>query len=358
VYLLPQIETILEQLEGKALFTTLDIRWGYNNIRIKQDDQWKAAFITLYGLYIPKVMPFGLRNAPATFQHCMHNTFRDILNRWLENVFIYMDDFLIATPNKTDQDIQLHQTIVYTILQRFKDQSFFLKAAKCHFEQTKVNYLGIVVEDGKITLDPVKQCGLLEWPTEQSTITGVRSTLGVFGYHRPFIPGFAEVARPLTDLLKKDAKFTWGDAQRNAVSTLIKLVENDMALNRPDHDRPFELEVDASQFAIGTILFQCTPDGLPHPISYYSHALSAAERGYDVHDRELLAVVFGLKRWQHLLLGAKHPIKIYMDYKSLQYYQSPCDINRRVACYLPFLMEFVIQLIHKPGKTMKADPLS
>jgi RNase H-like domain found in reverse transcriptase/Reverse transcriptase (RNA-dependent DNA polymerase) len=288
----------------------------------------------------------------------MHNMFRDILNCWPENVFIYMDDFLVATPNKTQQDLQLHRTIVHAVLQHFEDQSFFLKVAKCHFEQTCVNYLGIVVKDGKITLDPVKQCGLLEWPTEQSTITGVQSTLGVFGYHRPFIPGFAEVARPLTDLLKKNAKFIWGDPQRNAVSTLIKLIEQDMALNRPDHDQPFELEVDASQFAIRAILFQCTPDGLPHPISYYSHALSTVERGYDVHDHELLTVILGLKCWQHLLLGAKHPIKIHTDHKNLQYYHSPHDINRRVAHYLPFLMEFVIQLVHKPGKTMKADPLS
>jgi Reverse transcriptase (RNA-dependent DNA polymerase) len=156
-YPLPQIETILEQLEGKALFTTLDIRWGYNNIRIKQEDQWKAAFITPYGLYIPKVIPFGLRNALATFQRCMHNTFRDILNCWPENVFIYMDDFLITTPNKMEQDKQLHWTITHAVLQRFEDQSFFLKAAKCHFEKTHVNYLGIVVENSKITLDPVKQ---------------------------------------------------------------------------------------------------------------------------------------------------------------------------------------------------------
>jgi RNase H-like domain found in reverse transcriptase len=158
--------------------------------------------------------------------------------------------------------------------------------------------------------------------------------------------------------LKKNAKFTWGDTQRNAVSTLIKLVEQDMALNRPDHDRPFELEVDASQFAIGAILFQRTLDRLPHPISYYSHALSATERGYDVHDCKLLAIILGLKCWQHLLLGAKHPIKIYTDHKNLQYYRSPCDINQWVARYLPFLMEFVIQLIHKPGKIMKVDPLS
>jgi RNase H-like domain found in reverse transcriptase len=119
------------------------------------------------------------------------------------------------------------------------------------------------------------------------------------------------------DLLKKNTKFTWGDAQRNAVSVLIKLVEQDMALNRPDHDRPFELKVNTLQFAIGAILFQCTPDRLPHPISYYSHALSTAECGYDVHNCELLAVVLGLKHWQHLLLGAKHPIKIYTNHKNL-----------------------------------------
>ena len=131
-----------------------------------------------------------------------------------------------------------------------------------------------------------------------------------------------------------------------------------MALNQPDHDWPFKLEVDTSQFAICAILFQCIPDGLPHPISCYSHTLSLAECSYNVHNRELLAVILGLKHWQHLLLGAKHLIKIYTDHKNLQYYHSPCNINWSVTCYLPFLMEFVITLVHKPGKTMKADLLS
>ena len=228
-----------------------------------------------------------------------------------------MDNFLIATLNKTHHDIQLHWTIVHVVLQCFKDQSFFLKAAKCHFKQTCVNYLRIVVEDGKITLNPIKQRGLLEWPIEQSTIAGICSMLGVFGYHQPFIPRFAEVAQPLTDLLKKNAKFTWGDPQRKAVTTLIRLVEQDMALNQPDHEQPFELEVDASQFAIGAILFQQMPDTLPHPISYYLHALSSIERGYNIHDHKLLAVILGLKCWQHLLLGAEHLIKIYTDHKNL-----------------------------------------
>jgi RNase H-like domain found in reverse transcriptase len=131
-----------------------------------------------------------------------------------------------------------------------------------------------------------------------------------------------------------------------------------MALNRPNHEQPFELEVDASQFATGTILFQQTLDGLPHPISYYSHALTPTEQGYDIHDQELLAVMLGLRCWRHILLGARHPIKVYMDHKNLQYYRHPCDINRQVAQYLPELAEYNLILIHKPGVTMKADHLS
>jgi RNase H-like domain found in reverse transcriptase/Integrase zinc binding domain/Reverse transcriptase (RNA-dependent DNA polymerase) len=288
----------------------------------------------------------------------MHTIFRDLLNAYPDFIHIYMDDFLIATPNRNAADLALHRTIVHQVLQRFEDESFFLKAAKCHFEQPRVHYLGIVVKNGKISLDPTKRQELLEWPTEQSSVSGVRSTLGVFGYHRPFIPGFAEIARPLTDLLKKDVPFHWGDEQRTAVKCLISLVERDMALNRPDHDRPFEVEVDASQFALGAILFQRTPTGLPRLISYYSHALSPPERGYDVHNRELLAIMHALKRWRHLLLGARYPIKVYTDHKNLQYYRHPWDINRRVARYIPLLGEFNLSLIHKPGKSMRADPLS
>jgi RNase H-like domain found in reverse transcriptase len=174
-----------------------------------------------------------------------------------------MDNFLIAMPHKSLEDLALHRTIVHKVLQRFEDESFFLKAAKCHFEQPRIHYLGIMVEDSKISLDPTKQQGLLEWPLEQSTVSGVHSTLGVFGYHRPFIPGFAEITRPLTDLLKKDTPFVWGDPQRQVVGRLISLVERDISLNRPDYDHPFEVEVDASQFALSAILFQRTPTGLP-----------------------------------------------------------------------------------------------
>jgi Reverse transcriptase (RNA-dependent DNA polymerase) len=133
-------------------------------------------------------MPFGLRNAPATFQCCMNTIFHDLLNEYPENLHIYMNDFLIATPN----NLTLHQEITHKVLDRFESASFFLKVAKCHFKKTQINYLGIVVENGHILLDPTKRTGLLDWPTEQTNVSGVRSTLGVFGYHR--LPSFAEIA--------------------------------------------------------------------------------------------------------------------------------------------------------------------
>jgi hypothetical protein len=158
-------------------------------------------------------MPFRLRNAPSTFQWCMHMTFHNLLNQYPDNIHIYMDNFLITMLNWTPTNLTLYRTIVHKVLQRFEDESFFLKVAKCHFEQPHVNYLEIVVENSKIHLDPTKQHGLLEWPTEQSSVSGVRSMLGVFGYYRPFIPGFTEMARPLTDLLKKNTPFKWGDEE-------------------------------------------------------------------------------------------------------------------------------------------------
>jgi hypothetical protein len=134
----------------------------------------------------------------------MNTIFHDLLNEYPENLHIYMDNFLIATPN----NLPLYQEITHKVLDQFETESFFLKAVKCHFKKTRVNYLGIVVENRHILLDPTKRTGLLDWPTEQTNLSEVCSTLGVFSYHCPFIPGFAEIAHPLTELLKKNTPFS------------------------------------------------------------------------------------------------------------------------------------------------------
>jgi hypothetical protein len=143
-----------------------------------------------------------------------------------------------------------------------------------------------------------------------------------------------------------------------ALDKLINIVTSDPILQRPDQEKPFELEVDASQFALGAILYQRDDTSKLRPIAYHSETFNEAERGYDIHDRELLAVVKGLENWRHLLLGAKHEVTVYMDHTNLQYYRQPQKINQHVARYIPRLAEYNFKLIHKLGKYNKADHLS
>jgi Reverse transcriptase (RNA-dependent DNA polymerase)/RNase H-like domain found in reverse transcriptase len=257
VYPIPRIEQILESLNGKELFTVFDVRMGYNNVLIKKEDRWKAAFKTPYGLYQPKVMFFGLTNSPATFQQTMDRVFRQLRNKYPGMIFVYMDDILIATT----KDYALHRQVVHEVLETLERESFFLKPAKCKFEQESIDYLGIVVTKGTIRIDPTKQNGLAAWPRRLTSVKQVRSTLGVLGYQRPFIRGFAQLARPLTQLLKKDKKFEWTDKCTMALNELIDIVTSDPVLHRPNYDLPFMLEVDASQYATGAILYQPNDKG-------------------------------------------------------------------------------------------------
>jgi RNase H-like domain found in reverse transcriptase/Reverse transcriptase (RNA-dependent DNA polymerase) len=287
VYPIPQITHILKQLQGKTLFTALDIWWGYNNIQIKPEDCHKVAYQMPYGLYQPNIMYFGLTNSPPTFQKTMDHLFRPLKDKYPGMLFVYMDDILIAT----NDDLSLHRCIVHDVLDLLEAESFFLKPSKCKFERSLIEYLGIVVSNGAISINPTKRDGLATWPEQLSTMKQVQSTLGVFGYQRPFIHGFADIAKPLTELTKKDAPFTWSLRCTEAIQRLKQIVLSDPVLQQPHPDRPYTLEVDASQYATGAILQQPDEAGRLRPVGYDSQMLNDAERGYDIHDRELLAVI-------------------------------------------------------------------
>jgi Reverse transcriptase (RNA-dependent DNA polymerase)/RNase H-like domain found in reverse transcriptase len=257
VYPIPRIEQILESLHRKELFTVFDVRMGYNNVLIKEEDRWKAAFKTPYGLYQPRVMFFGLTNSPATFQQTMDRVFRRLCNKYPSMIFVYMDDILIAMP----KDYVLHRQLVHEVLEVLEEESFFLKLAKCKFKQESIDYLGIVVMKGTVRIDPTKQNGLAAWPCRLTSVKQVHSTLGVLGYQRPFIRGFTQLARPLTQLLKKDRKFEWMGECTAALDKLIKIVMSDPVLHRLNYDLPFTLEVDALQYATGAILYQSNKKG-------------------------------------------------------------------------------------------------
>jgi hypothetical protein len=193
---------------------------------------------------------------------------------------------------------------------------------KCEFEQTKVKYLGVVIKDGMIHIDPTKQNGLKTWPRQLSTVKEVRSTLGILGFQRQFIPHFAHIAKPLTMLLKKNQPFKWTQECTDVLNHLIEIITSDPILHCPDHTKQFELEVDASQYTVGAILYQHDDEGRQRPVAYHSETLDKTQRGWEIYDRELYAIVASLENWRHLLLGTEHKVLVITDHTNLQYYMS------------------------------------
>ena len=198
------------------------------------------------------VMNFGLRNALATFQRLMNKVLRPVRAQYGEDVQGYMDDVIIATKD----DIAYHREVTRAVLRAMRNASLFLKPEKCEFEKRRIEYLGLVLNGDTIEPDPSKIEGLKSWPTTLKSVKEVRSTLGVLNYNRAFIPGFATIAKPLTELLKKDSPFTWTPRHTQAVETLIQKVTSQPVLVHPDPGKTFELEVDTSNYTTGAILFQ------------------------------------------------------------------------------------------------------
>src|SRR6267154_614221 len=359
---LPKISSILEELRGKSLFSKFDIRAGYNNIRVLAEDTYKTGFKTNKGLFEWIVMPFGLCNAPATFTRMLNEVFRPIYAKYPGLFRHYMDDVIIMTP--LDQK-DLHIKICHMFFDILEKSSLYLKPAKCEFFQTEVDYLGIHVKNGELMIDPAKIAGIKDWPTTLKNVKEVRSTLGLLGYHRPWIPNFSKIAKPLTDLLGKGREFAWDQICEDAVKKLIGLVTSEPVIVPPDPDRQFILYVDASQFATGTVLYQPDLERTDHhgnpllwPIGFHSQTFNKAEQNYPIYDRELLAIVRGLRNWRHLMRNTTHPVMVITDHANLQYYREPQKIGPRVNGYIVELADYNIQLVYKPGASNKADELS
>jgi len=267
---------LINQVKGATLFSKFNIRWGYNNVRIKEGDEWKAAFVTNQGLFEPRVMFFGLTNSPATFQAMMNGIFATELREgW---VSIYMDDILIHT----DDDLANHQRCVHRILDKLKEHDLYLKPEKCLFEQKRVEFLGVILENGSIRMDPTKVKGVADWP-RPNNVKDVRAFLGFTGFYRYFIPNYSKIARPLIDLTRKATPFHWEEKQVWAFETLKTLMCKEPILRQPNYDDPFFLATDASAYGVGAVLSQegetnpRTKNPTQHPIAYYSATFIPAE---------------------------------------------------------------------------------
>jgi Reverse transcriptase (RNA-dependent DNA polymerase) len=230
-YPLPLISEIMDKIKGAKFFIKFDVWWGYNNIRIRTEDQWKAAFKKNRGLFKPTVMFFRMCNSLATFQAMMDSIFSDMIEECM--VIVYMDDILIFKNNQ--EDLQKHTKMV---LQRLWEHDLFLKPKKCEFNKTTMEYLRFIIQKGKMSMDLVKLSGIRNWPT-LNTVKQVRGFLGFANFYRQFIKKFSKLVLPLNNLLWKDTKFDWNHECQEAFETLKGQFLQEPMLMMPDHSKPF-----------------------------------------------------------------------------------------------------------------------
>jgi len=370
---LPNLAQCIQDLQGMEVFSKFDIRWGYNNIQIKEGDEWKGAFKTRCGLYEPKVMFFGMSNSPASFQRFMNGILEELYKHFerkgihnIREIFKnYMDNCGIGTLLK---DLALHIEIIHFLFNLLAKHGLHLKLSKSVFLQPQMDFLGVRISKEGVTIDPAKVAGLRDYPHDILNLRQARGFLGIAGYHRMFCKNFSIIAAPITKLTGKDVPFKWGPAQREAQDKIIMLITSSPVLVKPDPSRQFELEVDASQISTGAILYQRDPPttctngtekpGPRRPVGFHSQKFTTTEQNYPIYDREFLAIMRGLRCWTHLLKGTHIPVLVYTDHTNLRYYRDPRKIGPRVAGYIPEREQYNILLEYKPGATNRADALS
>ncbi|KAI5316249.1 hypothetical protein L3X38_045425 [Prunus dulcis] len=330
-------------LRGAKVFSKIDLRSGYHQLRIKEEDVPKTAFRTRYGHYEFLVMPFGLTNAPAAFMDLMNRVFRRYLDRF---VIVFIDDILMYSKSR-----KAHMKHLELVLKTLRRKKLFAKFSKCQFWLDRVNFLGHVISADGVYVDPQKVEAVVNWP-QPTSVTEVRSFLGLAGYYRRFVEGFSTIAAPLTRLTRKRVKFEWSKGCEKSFDELKTRLTTAPVLTLPDDSGTFVIYSDASKQGLGCVLMQHG-----RMIAYASRQLKKHELNYPVHDLELAAVVFALKIWRHYLYGVT--CRIFTDHKSLKYLFTQKELNLRQRRWLELIKDYDCTIEHHPGRAnVVADALS
>lgn len=346
-YPLPNITDILDKLGHSQYFTTLDLASGFHQLEVDPNDISKTAFSTPYGHYEYKRMPFGLKNAPATFQRVMDSVLCGLQG---ERCFVYLDDIVIFASS-----LQEHEQKLQEVFSRLRKYHLKVQPDKCEFLRREVAYLGHIISNEGVKPNPDKVRVVRDFPIPKSC-KDIKAFLGLTGYYRRFISNFSKLTKPLTSLLKKDVPFVWGTTQQNSFDECKRLLTNPPILQYPDFAKEFILTTDASINAIGAVLSQ-GEISKDLPIAYASRTLNKAESNYSTIERELLAIVWAVKHFRPYLFGRK--FKIVTDHKPLTWLFSIKDPGSRLVRWRLKLEEYEYEVIYKAGKNnTNADALS
>ena len=345
---IPRIADCIDQIGIAKFFSMFDMLKGYWQVPLTQRAREISAFVTPSGLYQYKVMPFGMKNAPATFQRMVNKLVRDI-----DGCEGYIDDVVIYSDNWSDH---IHQ--IKRFFQIMREAKLTINLMKSEFGKATVKYLGHIVGQGQVRPLDAKFQTIVKFPIPTSRKELARF-LGMAGYYRNFCLNFSEIAAPLTNLLSKKVKFVWTDDCQMAFDKVKLLLQKSPVLKSPDYEKPFKLIIDSSDVGTGSVLVQEASDGLDHPVSYFSKKFLKYQKNYSVVEKETLGLVLALEHFDVYLGSTPFKIKVYTDHNPLNFLKTMKNKKQILVRWSLALQEYNLEIQHIPGsENVVADALS
>lgn len=345
---IPRMDDCIDKVGNTRYVTKFDLLKGFWQVPLTERAKEISAFATPDGLYQYKVMPFGMKNSPATFQRLINKVIAGLhgCEAYIDDVIIYSDTW------------EEHLQIIRKFFERLTEAKLTINITKSEFAQAPVTYLGHVVGQGKVRPVDAKISSISEFPRPENKKQLMRF-LGMAGYYRKFCPNFSAVTEPLTRLLNKRAKFVWCDTCDKAFQELKALLNSAPVLTAPDFKAPFKLAVDASDVAAGAVLLQEDKDGVDDPVCYFSKTFSKSQKNYSTIEKECLALVLALQHFEAYIISSSQPIKVFSDHNPLVFLHKLKGKNQRLRRWSLMLQEYDLDIIHIKGKdNVIADCLS